>query len=61
MISCQILTEKLLKIDQNIYLLKMNKIPLKIKDLMLVVLLKKLQLILKYQPFMVKLLKIKLY
>ena len=61
MLSCQVLTEKLLKIDQNIYLLKMNKIPLKIKDLMLVVLLKKLQLILKYQPFMVKLLKIKLY
>ena len=61
MLGCQVLTEKLLKIDQNIHLLKMNKIPLKIKDLIIVVLLKKLQLILKYQPFMVKLLKIKLY
>ena len=41
MLNCQSLTEELLKINQNIYMLIMNWIPLKIKYLILVALLKK--------------------
>ena len=41
MLYCQSLTEELLKINQNIYMLIMNWIPLKIKYLILVALLKK--------------------